>query len=336
MEEMRVWREKINNVLIPEIHKIIIGQEEAIHHLVICLLSGSEVFKTHTLFESVPGTGKTRLAKTVAKVIGGKFSRIQGTPDLLPTDIVGLQTYNPKTQEFKPELGPIFANIVLVDEISRMPPKTQSALLEAMEEGTVTIGKTTFPIQDPFIVLATQNPIEYEGVFPLAEAQIDRFMMKVKLDYPSKEEEVVITRQVNNTELSVEEVFDAESILLLRDFIRKNIYIDDRVRKYIVVLVQATRPEQTGIERIKKIVVPDGGASPRASIALEAASKVRAFLAGLDCVRPDDVEAVAPAILRHRIRISPEERIDGDPHEFIEELIRGIIKEMGKINAAEK
>lgn len=286
--------------LLAEISKVIVGQRYMIERLLIGLISGG-----HVLLEGVPGLAKTLTVKTLADAIQAKFQRLQFTPDLLPADLIGTLIYNQKTGEFLPKKGPIFANIILADEINRAPAKVQSALLEAMQERQVTIGDTTWPLEEPFLVLATQNPIEQEGTYPLPEAQIDRFMLKLKVDYPTKREEreILDRMSVGDCCENVERVISPESILRARKAI-DSIYIDEKIKDYIVNIVLATRtPKEYGIP-IEQYV--QYGASPRATINLTRAAKCYAFMRHRGHVIPDDVKAVGLDVLRHRVILTYE------------------------------
>ncbi|MDD2412457.1 MAG: MoxR family ATPase [Bacteroidales bacterium] len=283
-----------------EMNKVIVGQKQMIERLLIGLLSNG-----HILLEGVPGLAKTLAIKSLAQTIKADFSRIQFTPDLLPADLVGTMIYSQKEEEFKVKKGPIFSNFILADEINRAPAKVQSALLEAMQERQVTIGDQTYPLVEPFLVLATQNPIEQEGTYPLPEAQIDRFMLKVVIGYPTKEEEKIILRQNSgdNPE-KVARVVSSEDILKARDLVRR-IYLDEKVENYITDIVFATRyPEKYRIEKYKNMI--SFGASPRASINLALASKAYAFIKRRGYVIPEDVRAVAFDVMRHRIGLTYE------------------------------
>lgn len=283
-----------------EMNKVIVGQKQMIERLLIGLLSNG-----HILLEGVPGLAKTLAIKSLAQTIKADFSRIQFTPDLLPADLVGTMIYSQKEEEFKVKKGPIFSNFILADEINRAPAKVQSALLEAMQERQVTIGDQTYPLVEPFLVLATQNPIEQEGTYPLPEAQIDRFMLKVVIGYPTKEEEKIILRQNSgkNTD-EIARVISAEEILKARELVRK-IYLDEKVENYITDIVFASRyPEQYRIEKYKNMI--SFGASPRASINLALASKAYAFIKRRGYVIPEDVRAVAYDVMRHRIGLTYE------------------------------
>ena len=281
--------------LIAEINKVIVGQEALVQRVLIALLADG-----HILLEGVPGLAKTLLIKTVSEAIYAGFSRLQFTPDLLPADLIGTQVYNPADRGFSVHLGPIFANLILADEINRAPAKVQSALLEAMQERQVTIGDTTHKLDDLFMVLATQNPIEQEGTYPLPEAQVDRFMLKVKVDYPSRAEERLIMDRMTGTALpSVRPVVTPADILRSRKTVRQ-IYVDDKVKEYVLDLVLATRhPGNNGLSDLNTLI--EYGASPRASIYMIDAARGHAFLQGRGFVTPEDVKQIAPDVLRHRI-----------------------------------
>lgn len=286
--------------IVTEIEKVIVGQKYLTERLLIALLTNG-----HVLIEGVPGLAKTLSVTTLARTIQASFSRIQFTPDLLPADLVGTLIYNPKTAEFTPKKGPIFANIILADEINRAPAKVQSALLEAMQERQVTIGDTTYPLDDLFMVLATQNPIEQEGTYPLPEAQIDRFMLKLKITYPARDEERKILDRMatSSPRLDVNSVISPEDIKRLRT-LSDEIYMDDKIKEYIIDLVQATRvPEKYKLD-IKDLI--QYGASPRASIYLTVAAKAHAFLQGRGYVTPQDVKSIGMDVLRHRVIVSYE------------------------------
>ncbi len=286
--------------LTTEINKVIVGQANMVEKLLIGLLSGG-----HILLEGVPGLAKTLAIKTLAAAIHAKFSRIQFTPDLLPADVVGTMIYNLSQNEFLPKKGPVFANFVLADEINRAPEKVQSALLEAMAERQVTIGDQTFPLDEPFLVLATQNPIEQGGTYPLPEAQSDRFLLKVQISYPTKDDERHIIRQ--NQQAAPEKiqvVLKPEQILQTRQTV-KSIYMDEKVEEYILNLVFATRqPEAYKLDKLKPLL--SFGASPRGSIGLTIAAKAHAFLQQRAYVTPEDVRAIVSEVLRHRIGLSYE------------------------------
>ena len=278
----------------------IVGQKHLIDSLLIALLSNG-----HVLLEGVPGLAKTLAIKTLAQIIDAKYSRIQSTPDLLPADVIGTMVYSVKSEQFQVKKGPIFANFVLADEINRAPAKVQSALLEAMQERQVTIGDNTFSLDEPFLVMATQNPIEQEGTYPLPEAQVDRFLLKVVIGYPSKEEEKVIIRQnITNERKEIKPLLKPEEILEAQKVCEK-IYIDEKIERYIVDIVFATRfPADYGLNDLTSIIA--FGASPRASISLARAARSYAFLRGRGYVVPEDVRAVAHDVLRHRIGLTYE------------------------------
>jgi len=281
--------------LIGEINKVIVGQQYMIERMLIGLFTGG-----HILLEGVPGLAKTLTVSTLASSVSAGFNRIQFTPDLLPADLVGTLIYNQKTGEFIPQKGPVFTNFVLADEINRAPAKVQSALLECMQERQVTIGKTTYTLEDPFLVLATQNPIEQEGTYPLPEAQVDRFMFKVLVSYPSKEEEYqILERFVSQKPVQVSTVLTIEQLRKMRDVIN-TIYMDEKVKRYIVDIVFASRkPEECGLDDLKGLI--EYGASPRATIYLALAAKAHAFLRGRGYVIPEDIKLIGPDVLRHRI-----------------------------------
>ena len=284
-----------------EIQKVIVGQKHMIESLLIGLLSNG-----HILLEGVPGLAKTLAISTLSKVINVDFKRVQFTPDLLPADLLGTMIYNQKKEEFISKKGPLFSNFILADEINRAPAKVQSALLEAMQERQITIGESTYKLPEPFLVMATQNPIEQEGTYPLPEAQVDRFMLKVVLPYPSREEEKLIVRANVSAEgfSKPNKVVDPKQIIKARDIVKK-IYMDEKIEKYIVDIIFATRePEHYNLEEIKHFI--SFGGSPRASISLASASKAYAFLKKRGYVIPEDVRAVAKDVLRHRIGLSYE------------------------------
>ncbi len=286
--------------LTEELHKRVVGQDAMIERLLIGLLTGG-----HVLLEGVPGLAKTLTVRSLAEAIDATFQRIQFTPDLLPADVVGTMIYNQRTGEFVAKRGPVFANLVLADEINRAPPKVQSALLEAMQEKQVTIGGETFPLPSPFLVLATQNPIEQEGTYPLPEAQVDRFMLKLKVSYPDRDTEKEIMRRVAGADpvpLSV--VATPEQLLAARREIAE-LYMDEKIGDYIVDLVRATRhPAEYGLQGLVPLV--EYGASPRASIFLATCARAHAYLKGRGYVLPEDVKAIGPDVLRHRIITSYE------------------------------
>lgn len=280
--------------------QIIVGQKHLVESLLIGLLSDG-----HVLLEGVPGLAKTFTIKTLYSLIDAKYSRIQFTPDLLPADVVGTMVYSQKDESFQVKKGPIFANFVLADEINRAPAKVQSALLEAMQERQVTIGKETFLLPEPFLVLATQNPIEQEGTYPLPEAQVDRFMLKVIIDYPKQEEEKLIIRQnINGEKFNVKPILKAEEIIEARKVVRQ-VYLDEKIERYIVDIVFATRyPEKYDLKELKDMI--GFGGSPRASINLALAARTYAFIKRRGYVIPEDVRAVAHDVLRHRIGLTYE------------------------------
>ena len=311
-KEVESKRDLINKIL-KEIDKVIIGQKNLIEKLLIGLLTGG-----HLLLEGVPGLAKTLSVKTLAKTINADFKRIQFTPDLLPADLIGTLIYNQKLGEFTTKKGPIFANIILADEINRAPSKVQSALLECMQEHQVTLGDNTFILDEPFMVLATENPIEQEGTYPLPEAQVDRFMLKIKINYPSKDEEKTIVRQV--VEKKIEEptpIITKDDIFTLQNLV-KRVYIDDKVIDYILDIVSATRyPEEYKIDAD----LINYGVSPRASIYLALAGKAQALLRGRGFVTPEDIRLIGADVMRHRLILSYEaEAEEKDPDEIIQRI----------------
>jgi len=310
--------EVINNIK-KEIKKVIIGQDEMIEALIIGLLCDG-----HILLEGVPGLAKTTTVNSFAKSLGLNFKRVQFTPDLLPSDIIGTEIYDPKNNEFKIKKGPVFTNILLADEINRAPAKVQSALLEVMQEKQVTIGDSTFKIEKPFLTLATQNPVEQEGAYNLPEAQLDRFMLKVVVGYNTKEEEVEIARRVaNGSYETIYQVATKEDIDKIKDEISK-IHIDKEVEEYIANLTFATRePEKYGLEDIKEYI--SFGVSPRASIDLYKGSRAYAFLRGRDFVTPVDIAHMAKEVMRHRIILSYEAEAEGiSSDEIIDKVIKKV------------
>jgi len=286
--------------LAEEVGRVMVGQRPLLERILMALLT-----RGHVLLEGVPGLAKTLLVKSVARAVKADFNRIQFTPDLLPADVVGTQIYSPATESFTVKHGPIFTGILLADEINRAPAKVQSALLEAMEERQVTIGDTSFPLPEPFLVLATQNPIEQEGTYPLPEAQMDRFMFKLRVDYPSREEEIEIVRRMSRgAPHEVQPVADLETVLGAAAMV-DGIYVDDQLLHYVTDLVHATRrPAAYGLDDLAGLVA--FGASPRASIALVKAAKAHAFLRHRGYVTPEDVKEVAPDVLRHRVLLTYE------------------------------
>jgi MoxR-like ATPase len=293
------------NPLRSEIGRVLIGQDHLVDRLLIALLTNS-----HVLLEGVPGLAKTLAVRTLASSIQAKFQRIQFTPDLLPADVIGTMVYHPKDGTFTPRLGPIFANLVLADEINRAPAKVQSALLEAMQERQVTIGENTYKLPDPFLVLATQNPIDQEGTYTLPEAQLDRFLLKVRVDYPTPEEErqVLDAMATSAPKLDVSAVIDAKDIVSSRQIVN-SIYMDEKIRDYIVALIHSTRNPGPLAPHLKLLI--RCGASPRGTINLALAAKAAAFLEGRNYVTPQDVKALAPDILRHRVLLSYEAEAEG-------------------------
>ena len=286
--------------LLAEVNTVMVGQETMVERVLIALLADG-----HILLEGVPGLAKTLLIKTMAQAIHAEFSRIQFTPDLLPADLVGTQMYNMKTGEFTVHQGPLFANFILADEINRAPAKVQSALLEAMQERQITIGNTTYHMEDLFLVLATQNPIEQEGTYPLPEAQVDRFMLKVIVDYPKPNEERLIIERMTGSPLPpVKPVVSPEQLLKARELVRQ-IYVDDKIKNYVLNLVLTTRnPGNNGLSDLRPFIAY--GASPRAGINLILAARANAFIKGRGFVTPDDIKEVASDVLRHRVIVSYE------------------------------
>jgi len=303
-----------------EMDKAIIGQKYMIDRMIICLLSNG-----HILLEGVPGLAKTLAIKSLASTIQADFSRLQFTPDLLPADLIGTQIYQVKKDEFTVRKGPLFANFVLADEINRAPAKVQSALLEAMQEKQVTIGDETFALPKPFLVLATQNPVEQEGTYPLPEAQVDRFMLKVVLDYPKMEEEKLIIRQnISQTEIPTpQKILSTDDILRARQVVRE-VYMDEKIEQYIVDIVFATRnPENFGMPHFKDLI--NFGGSPRASINLALASKAYAFIKRRGYVIPEDVRAISKDVLRHRIGLTYEAEAENITSEnIIDEILNKV------------
>ena len=307
------------DLLTLEINKVIVGQKHMVERLLIGLLG-----RGHILLEGVPGLAKTLAINTLSKAVKADFSRIQFTPDLLPADVVGTMIYNIKENDFSIKKGPIFANFVLADEINRAPAKVQSALLEAMQEKQVTIGDTTFPLKQPFLVMATQNPVEQEGTYPLPEAQVDRFMLKTVIDYPSLEDEQLIVRSnLSASQAKVKPVVTTKQIITAQETVR-SVYMDEKIEKYILDLVFATRyPERYGLSKIKPLI--SFGASPRGSINLATASKCHAFLKHRGYVIPEDVRAIVFDVLRHRIGLTYEAEAE---NVTTEDIISQIINEV--------
>ena len=318
-QEKDVHREKIKQIF-DEIGKVVVGQHHMISRLLIGLFSNG-----HILLEGVPGIAKTLTVSTLAKVLHLDFQRIQFTPDLLPADLVGTMIYNQKVGSFEVKKGPIFSNIILADEINRSPAKVQSALLESMQEKQVTIGETTFMLDRPFLVLATQNPVDQEGTYPLPEAQIDRFMMKVHVDYPSKEEELEVMRRMANLsfDAKVETIITREDVFKIREEVNE-VKVSESIEKYIIELVYATRtPKNYGLEDLDHYI--QFGASPRATINMNLAAKVVAFFNNRDFVLPEDIKEIAPDILNHRIILNYEAEADGiTTHDVVDAILKKV------------
>ena len=308
------------DILSLEMGKVIVGQKHLVENLLIAMLSDG-----HILLEGVPGLAKTLAISTLSRAVDAKFSRIQFTPDLLPADVTGTLIYSQKKEKFEVHKGPVFANFVLADEINRAPAKVQSALLEAMQERQVTLGDETYPLPDPFLVMATQNPIEQEGTYPLPEAQVDRFMLKVVVGYPKKDEEKLIIRMNNSGEFpQAQPVVKPEDIVRAREVVRE-VYMDEKIERYIVDIVYATRtPEEYGLKNLGSLIAYGG--SPRASISLSMAAKAYAFIKRRGYVIPEDVRAVCPEVLRHRIGLTYEAEAENvTPEEIIEQVINAVI-----------
>ena len=329
MEEKNIDIKKINekinkesaiiDLLSMELGKVIVGQKEMVDRLLVALLSDG-----HILLEGVPGLAKTLAISTLAKTIDANFSRLQFTPDLLPADILGTQIYSPKKESFSIKKGPIFSNFILADEINRAPAKVQSALLEAMQERQITIGDQSFKLEEPFLVMATQNPVEQEGTYPLPEAQVDRFMLKVMIDYPKKEEEKLIMRHNLAKEFpQAKNILKTESIISAREVV-KEVYMDEKIEQYILDIIFATRnPEKNGLEKIKDYI--SFGGSPRASINLAKASKAFAFIKRRGYVIPEDVRAMCYDVLRHRIGLTYEAEAENiSTEDIITELLNTV------------
>ena len=324
--DIRILNEKIEkesafvDIIRMEMNKVIIGQKHLTDSLMIGLLANG-----HILLEGVPGLAKTLAIKTLASIIDAKFSRIQFTPDLLPADLIGTMIYSQKKEEFIVKKGPVFANFILADEINRSPAKVQSALLEAMQERQITIGETTFFLDEPFLVLATQNPIEQEGTYPLPEAQIDRFMMKVIIDYPTIEEEKLIIREnlekdfpKPNTALKTEDILRARNVV-------REVYMDEKIENYILDIVFATRsPEKYGLPSFTSMI--SYGASPRASINLSLAAKAYAFIKRRGYVIPEDIRAICPGVMRHRIGLTYEAEAENINQDHIISEILNVVE----------
>ena len=305
--------------LTSEVGKVIVGQKNMVDRLLIGLLCNG-----HILLEGVPGLAKTLAIKTLAAAINAKFQRVQFTPDLLPADLIGTMIYNQKDGKFFTRKGPIFANFILADEINRAPAKVQSALLEAMQERQITISEETYKLEEPFLVLATQNPIEQEGTYPLPEAQVDRFMLKVKIGYPSREEELIIMRQnISGNEKVVKHVVSTKDILSAREVV-KQVYMDEKIERYILDIVFATRePKNFKLDKLAPLI--SYGASPRASINLALASKAHAFIKRRGYVIPEDVRAICPDVMRHRIAVTYEaEAEEITPEQVVMEILNHV------------
>ncbi len=317
----RIQKESaFTDMLALEMGKVIVGQKHLVENLMIALLSNG-----HILLEGMPGLAKTLAISTLSKAVNAKFSRIQFTPDLLPADVTGTLIYSQKKEAFEVHKGPVFANFVLADEINRAPAKVQSALLEAMQERQVTLGDATYPLPEPFLVMATQNPVEQEGTYPLPEAQVDRFMLKVKVDYPGKEEERLIVRMNNAGEFpQPNPVVQPEDIVRARSLVRE-VYMDEKIERYIVDIVFATRtPADYGLQDVASLIAY--GASPRASISLSLAAKAYAFIKRRGYVIPEDVRAVCPEVLRHRIGLTYEAEAENvTSEEIIEKVINAVV-----------
>ena len=308
------------NTLMTEIKQVIVGQEYLLERLLVGILANG-----HILVEGVPGLAKTLSIRTMAQLINTKFQRIQFTPDLLPADLLGTLVYNPKEGQFSTKKGPIFANIILADEINRAPAKVQSALLQAMQERQVTIGDNTFDLDEPFLVMATQNPIEQEGTYPLPEAQVDRFMLKVNITYPSIDQEHKILKMMSftNKKIKGNPVISPEDIKKAREVVDE-VYMDEKIEKYILDIVFATRqPEKYGLSELSNLI--QYGASPRASIYLAVAAKAYAFIQGRGYVTPQDIKSIGPDVLRHRVIISYEAEAE---EKTSEDIIKRVFEEI--------
>lgn len=325
IDSKKEHQEKIKQIY-TEVNKVVVGQEYMINRLMVGLFT-----QGHILLEGVPGLAKTLTVNTLANVLHLDFKRIQFTPDLLPADLLGTMIYNQKASNFEVKKGPIFANLILADEVNRSPAKVQSALLESMQERQVTIGETTFQLDRPFLVLATQNPVDQEGTYPLPEAQVDRFMMKVHVSYPSKEDELEIMRRMSNMtfDSKVDTILTKEDIFAIRSEIN-SVNLSESLEKYIIELVFATRdPEAYGMKEEAHYI--QFGASPRASINLNLAAKATAFLEGRDFVLPEDIKEVAPDVLNHRIILNYEAEADGiTTHDIINTILNKVNISMAK------
>ena len=314
-DEVNILQEKFNAPK-AEVGKVVVGQDNMLHRLLLGLLAGG-----HVLIEGVPGLAKTLAISTLADTLDVKFSRIQFTPDMLPGDITGTQIFNPKEGTYSIKRGPVFGNLVLADEINRAPAKVQAALLQAMQEGQVTLGDETMDLGEPFLVMATQNPIEQEGTYPLPEAQLDRFMLKVKISYPSKEDEIKVLDRMAGAAVvpKASTVMTAKDILDAREVVRK-IFVDDKVKRYVVELVSATRdPVASGMTELQNLI--ENGASVRASINLVKLAKANALLEGRSYISPHDVKTIAHDVLRHRILVTYEAEAEGKNSDDIIDVI---------------
>jgi len=314
-DEINRYQESFS-ALKSEVGKVLVGQEDMLHKLLLGFLAGG-----HVLLEGVPGLAKTLVIKTLSEAVNAEFSRVQFTPDMLPGDITGTQVYNPREGSYSVKKGPIFANLILADEINRAPAKVQAALLEAMQERQITLGDETFELAEPFLVLATQNPIEQEGTYPLPEAQLDRFIMKLVLDYPTKDEELkILDRMAGSTAPpTVNVVMELDEVLNARKAVSQ-IFVDDKVKRYVVDVVAATRnPTAAGIPQLATLL--ENGASPRASINLIKVAKAHALLGGRSYISPHDVKSIAKEVLRHRILISYEAEAQGKTADDLVDII---------------
>ena len=317
-EQVLKHHDKLEQVKL-EVRKVLVGQDVMLSRLLIALLTGG-----HVLLEGVPGLAKTTAIKALSKAIHCKFNRIQFTPDLLPADLIGTLIYNPREGSFSTKKGPVFANMILADEINRAPSKVQSALLEAMQEHQVTIGDQSYPLEDPFLVLATQNPIEQEGTYPLPEAQVDRFMLKVVVNYPTKaEERKVVDTVLDDIQREVKPVLEPAALLEMRRTVA-SIYMDDKVKDYVLDVVSATRdPEAYKLPQLKNLI--EYGASPRASINLCVAARANAFLSGRGYVTPQDIKEIAYDVLRHRVILTYEaEAEEQTPEDVVKKVLDSI------------
>ncbi len=323
--DIRVLNERIEkesafvDLLNMELNKAIVGQRHMLERLLIGLLSNG-----HVLLEGVPGLAKTLAINSLSKAIDAKFSRIQFTPDLLPADLIGTMIYSPKEEKFAVKKGPIFSNFILADEINRAPAKVQSALLEAMQERQVTIGENTFKLEEPFLVLATQNPIEQEGTYPLPEAQLDRFMLKIHIGYPTKEDEkLILRRNMGNEKININPVIKPEEIIAARKLTRE-VYLDEKIENYITDIVFATRyPDEYKLPKLKNMI--SFGASPRASINLALAAKAYAFIKRRGYVIPEDVRAICLDVMRHRVGLTYEAEAENiTSEEIINEILNHV------------